>query len=341
MLGVAEGGVWPAVLVMLSHWFPRAERARANALWMLCLPVSVVVSSPISGWIIDHWNWRLMLIAEGVLPFLWLVIWLAFIYDHPKDAKWISPEEKTEVETILEREASDLEPAKTAPLLKTLLNPTVLSLILIYFLANFGSYAYNGWLPSALKKTLDARASAAAVSAGNAASAGEKQTNLKIASLNAIPYAIAAFAMVLVARRSDRTRKRRIHIVNGMIWGGCFMALYVIANESYPVLAFAFVALVIAGPWSMLAPFWTIPGETLPRNVAATSMGLINAVGNLGGYFGPFVVGYIRQHSKNPDDYYSAFMVLALSLVLGGLAALLLPNEPRSPTPPTPRSAAK
>src|SRR5258708_6696932 len=83
-LGLAEGGVWPAVLVMLSQWFPRAERARANAFWMLCLPLSVVVSSPISGWIIDHWNWRTMLIAEGALPFLWLGIWVSFVDDHPR-----------------------------------------------------------------------------------------------------------------------------------------------------------------------------------------------------------------------------------------------------------------
>ncbi len=336
MLGVAEGGVWPAVLVMLSHWFPRAERARANALWMLCLPVSVVISSPISGWIIDHWNWRSMLIAEGALPFFWLVIWILFIYDHPRDASWISPEERNHVETILKSESAELEPVKRAPFLATMFNPTVLGLILVYFLLNFGTYGYNNWLPSALKKTLDARASAAAVvsSQNGHATAAVVQTNFKVGALNAIPYVIAAFAMVLVARRSDRTRKRRVHLVYGMIWGGCCLALYVAANQSSPVLAFGFVALVIAGPWSALAPFWAIPAETLPREVAASSMGLINAVGNLGGYFGPFAVGYVRQHSKNPEDYSSAFLLLAASLVLSGLAAFLLPAGSRPPATP-------
>ncbi len=83
LLGVAEGGVWPAVLVLLSHWFPRGERARANAYWMLCLPIAVIVSSPLSGWILGRWNWRVLLIAEGALPFLWLVIWWVFIDDYP------------------------------------------------------------------------------------------------------------------------------------------------------------------------------------------------------------------------------------------------------------------
>jgi MFS family permease len=355
MLGVAEGGVWPAVLVMLSQWFPRAERARANAFWMLCLPLSVVVSSPVSGWIIDRWNWRVMLIAEGVLPFLWLVIWIIFIYDHPREAPWISIEERTEVEKTLKREEEELEPVKRAPLLASLCHPTVLTLILVYFLMNVGSYGYNGWLPSALKKALDTRAAAE----GGHSAAPALQTNFKVGALNAVPYLIAAVAMVLAARRSDRTRNRRMFLVLGLIWGGVFLALSVWMSEGHPALSFACVALVIGGPWSGLAPFWAIPAETLPRGVAATSMGLINALGNLGGYFGPFVVGYIRAgdldrlllpllrypiirhfvaayfrwHAKNPQDYSVAFLVLALSFVLGGLAAMLLRAPGAAPAP--------
>lgn len=329
MLGVAEGGVWPAVLVMLSQWFPRAERARANAFWMLCLPLSVVVSSPVSGWIIDRWNWRAMLIAEGALPFLWLVIWIAFIYDHPREAPWISNEERTEVETILKRESDELVPVTPAPLLKSLMHPTVLILIAVYFLLNVGSYGYNSWLPSALKKAMDteARVEAVAQSEGGKTAAPAKQSNLKVGALNAIPYLIAAVAMVLVARRSDQTRNRRIHLVRGTIWGGVFLALSVWLSEGHPGFSFAAVALVIAGPWSGLAPFWAIPAETLPRDVAATSMGLINALGNLGGYFGPFLVGYIREQSKNPQDYSAAFLALALSFIVAGLVALLLPKS--------------
>ena len=109
LLGVTEGGVWPAVLVLLANWFPRAERARANGFWMLCLPVAVVVASPLSGWILGHWNWRVLLVAEGSFPFLWLIVWLARISDFPRQARWISPEERDYLERTLEREAAEIE----------------------------------------------------------------------------------------------------------------------------------------------------------------------------------------------------------------------------------------
>ena len=114
LLGVAEGGVWPAVLVLLSHWFPRGERARANAYWMLCLPIAVIVSSPLSGWILGRWNWRVLLIAEGALPFFWLVIWWAFIDDYPQQARWISPEERTILNYPPARNPGELDSAEVA-----------------------------------------------------------------------------------------------------------------------------------------------------------------------------------------------------------------------------------
>src|SRR5712672_1519936 len=103
LLGVAESGVFPATLILLSHWFSRAERARANAFWLLCLPGAVIVASPFSGWMLDHWNWRVMLVAEGSLPFLWLAIWLALIQDHPEDARWLPDGERDSLVATLRR----------------------------------------------------------------------------------------------------------------------------------------------------------------------------------------------------------------------------------------------
>src|SRR5579871_4007421 len=114
LLGVAEGGVWPAVLVLLSHWFPSRERARANAFWMLCLPVAVVVSSPLSGWILGHWNWRVLLIVEGLFPFVWLAVWLGRISDYPRQAPWISKDERNYLEITLAGEAAEIERAEHA-----------------------------------------------------------------------------------------------------------------------------------------------------------------------------------------------------------------------------------
>src|SRR5229473_4887625 len=109
LLGVAESGVHPATLILLSHWFSRAERARANAFWLLCLPGAVILSSPFSGWVLDHWNWRVMLVAEGLLPFLWLAIWLICVQDHPGEASWLPKSERRTLVETLRRESSELE----------------------------------------------------------------------------------------------------------------------------------------------------------------------------------------------------------------------------------------
>jgi sugar phosphate permease len=118
-LGVAESGVFPATLVLLANWFPRTERARANAYWNLCQPLAVAVAAPITGKFLDIWGWRTALILEGALPFVWLPIWWFFIRDHPREAKWISTEEREHLETALKLEASQLDGGRAAPLLES------------------------------------------------------------------------------------------------------------------------------------------------------------------------------------------------------------------------------
>src|SRR5437763_8386316 len=120
LLGVAESGVFPATLVLLAHWFPRNERARANAYWNLCQPLAVAGAAPITGALLGAWGWRTALVLEGALPFLWLPIWWFFIRDHPRDAEWISKEEREYLERTLEREASDLDAGVAAPLSQAL-----------------------------------------------------------------------------------------------------------------------------------------------------------------------------------------------------------------------------
>jgi len=133
LLGVAESGVYPATLILLSHWFSRSERARANAFWLLCLPGAVILASPFSGWILDHWNWRVMLVAEGSLPFFWLAIWLCFIQDHPAEAPWLAESERNALVETLRRESAELAGAETVPYLRALLRPQVFLLAAVYF----------------------------------------------------------------------------------------------------------------------------------------------------------------------------------------------------------------
>src|ERR1700742_1069779 len=146
LLGLAEGGVYPATLVLLSHWFPRGERARANGLWNLCLPMAVVFSSPLSGWLLDQWSWRVMLVASGVVPFVWLVLWILFVDDSPRKARWISPAEREYLEHTLAGERQAVGAGRRGSYLTTLLQPQVMLMVGIYFCFIFGSIGMVFWL---------------------------------------------------------------------------------------------------------------------------------------------------------------------------------------------------
>jgi MFS family permease len=301
VLGLAEGGVWPAVLVLVAHWFPGAERARANAYWMLCLPLSVVISSPVSGWLLTHWNWRVLLIVEGALPFLWLLIWLLTIDDHPRNAKWISSQERGYLETTLLQEAAEGKSAERTGYLAALLSPQVLILTLIYFIRNFGSYGSLFWLPTALAKA-------------------RKLNDLTLGNVVAIPYILAGILMVVTAKSSDRSGERRAHMsATFIVSGGAFLGA--LAVQRFPLLSFSLLSLAVAAVYASLGPFWAIPTETLPRKVVATAMGLINAIGNLGGYFGPVVVGYFLKRS---GGFVYGFGILGAALVVGAVLCFML-----------------
>jgi sugar phosphate permease len=309
LLGVAEGGVWPATLVLLAHWFPRAERARANAYWMLCLPIAVIVSSPPSGWILGRWNWRVLLISEGALPFLWLLVWWWFIDDHPREASWISAEERSHLQTTLERESTELDRVAPESLLRSLLRPQVLVMVGFYFLLNSGNYGYLFWLPSAMEKA-------------------RKLSSAQIGVLFTLPYLLTAAGMIIVSRHSDKTRERRWHVALGMAWAGAFMLASVLLTRSFPALSFLAISFVGAGSYGILGPFWAIPTEMLPRSVSGSAMGLVNALGNLGGYFGPLAIGYINQHTGN---FVYAFGLLSAAYFLSAVLVLFLrPRAHRS-----------
>jgi MFS family permease len=301
LLGVTEGGVWPAVLVLLAHWFPRSERARANAYWMLCLPAAVVISSPLSGWILGRWGWRVMLIAEGALPFVWLVLWMIMIDDYPRQARWIPSDERRYLETTLAAESSALNTAERPSILRTLSQPQVLLLVCIYFLENSGNYGYLFWLPSALHNA-------------------RYLSNFMVGVLFAIPYLITALGMVLNSRHSDRTRERRLHVAGGLAWGGLFLLLSILLSATFPLLSFIAIAMVGAGSYGVLGPFWAIPTETLPASVCGSAMGLINALGNLGGFFGPLMVGYLDKRTGN---FTYAFALLGVGFLAGAALSLL------------------
>ena len=304
-LGVAESGVFPATLVLLANWFPRTERARANAYWNLCQPLAVAGAAPITGALLGVWGWRTALVLEGALPFLWLPIWWFFIHDHPREAPWISVEEREHLETTLQREASQLEPTGATPLWQSLLKPAVLVMIPVYFLQNCAAYGCNTFLSEALKGQ------------------GKHFTPFHTGVLYAIPYLVAVVVMILNSRHSDKTQERRGHVafVYGMS-GACLIASVLLNSYSFWG-SYALLCLAIPGPFAGLAPFWAIPAETLPRNVLGAVMGMVNAFGNVGGWAGNYAVGWLKQETGGITV---PFCVLGAGLLVGAALCFLLPK---------------
>lgn len=305
LLGVAESGVFPATLVLLASWFPRAERARANAYWNLCQPLAVAGSAPITGLLIGSWGWRTMLILEGALPFIWLPVWLLFVSDHPRQAGWISRGELEHLEGTLEREAKELDHGPKGSVWGVLLRPAVFVMVPIYFLQNCASYGCNTFLTEGMRGR------------------GHNFTAFQTGVLFAIPYAVAALVMVLTSWHSDKTRERRGHI--GVVYAasGVSLILSVWVHQYSFWLSYGLLCLAIPGPFAGLAPFWAIPAETMPRPALGAVMGLVNAFGNVGGYFGNKIVGALKTQTHGITV---PFTVLGSLLVLAAALCMLLPK---------------
>ena len=310
LLGVAESGVHPATLILLSHWFPRSERARANAFWLLCLPVAVIVSSPFSGWILDHWSWRVMLVAEGSLPFLWLAIWLKFVQDHPADATWMPESERVALVETLRRENSELEGRERVPYLRALLRPRVFLLAAVYFCFISGQMGLLFWLPSAMENF-------------------KRLSSFLTGILYTLPFIFGAVSLLIISRHSDRMRERRYHAAGAMLLGGSCILLAVATISRSHLLAFAFIVLSGVGAYGPMGAFWAIPTETLPSRIVGSVMGFVNAIGNLGAYFAPLIVGYLN---KKTGHFLSGFAYLGAITVVGAGLATFLKTTPVSPT---------
>jgi MFS family permease len=302
LLGVAESGVFPATLVLLAHWFPRAERARANAYWILCQPLAVAGSAPITSWLLGVYGWRVTLVLEGALPFIWLPIWWFCIRDHPREAKWLSAEERNFLETTLQREAAELEPPKTVRWWECLCQPWVGVMILMYFFQNCQAYGCMTFFAGTLKN--------------------QGFSALQYGIFFAIPYAVAAVLMILNSWHSDRTQERRGHVAAAYFLSGSTLILSVCVKNNF-WLSYGLMCLAIQGPFAGQAPFWAIPGATLPRNLLGPVLGLVNAFGNLGGWAGQYITGWLKEKSGSVAVPFAA---LGVGIVIGAGLAFLLPK---------------
>jgi ACS family tartrate transporter-like MFS transporter len=308
LLGVAEAGFFPGVVYYLTRWAPAGQRARLIGLFMTAIPVSTALGGPLSSAILtldgllglSGWRWLFLLEA---IPSLILGVAVLFaLPDTPDDAPWLSSEEKAWLARTLETEASR-RPRRDDHSLAGLTDPSVILLGAGYFGVEIGLYGVILWIPQIL-----AAVGIPAPMAGY---------------VTAIPYAIAAVAMVWWCRRSDRARERPWHIAGAATAGALGLAASALLVHA-PALSVAAITLGAAGTMAVLPIFWTLPAARLKGAAAAGGIALINAVGNLGGFVGPYAVGWIKDVTGN---FTYGLLVLAGAVLATGIAALIVGHD--------------
>jgi len=307
LLGLAEGGFVPGVFLYLAEWFPNAWRARAPATFLVGIPVASIVGSPISGAILTlhelgglkGWQW--LLILEGCPAILLGIACLFVLTDRPRNALWLNPSEKTWLMGLLASERTEVEKHHNYTLRQTLTNSRVLTLAVINFCAIIGGFGVQLWLPQIIK--------------------GFGLTNWQVGLINSIPYVFGAFAMVLWARSSDRSQDRTWHVVSTTLLSAAGLVLSAVLTS--PTLSLMALTAAIVGSVSFQATFWAVPTTFLTGRAAAGGIALIVAVGNLGGFAGPYLIGRVKEAT---DSYSVALLVLAGFLCVGSALMLYLGN---------------
>jgi len=299
LLGVAEAGFFPGIIFYLTYWYPARERARAYAWFLAAIPICGVVGGPISGallgldGVLGLHGWQWLFLLEGIPSVLVGLLVLVLLPDRPRDARWLPEAERRSLDAALEAEGAHAAAGHGVSLRKTLGNPVVWCLGATYFFLIMGLYGFALWLPQLIKAT------------------GEF-TNFEVGLITAIPYALAAAGMVLVGRRSDRTGERHLHLALPALAGAVgFIAVTRIGSTGPLVAALSLTAFGVLG-W--LGPFWSLPTAFLKEQAAAGGIALINSMGAVGGFVGPYLIGATKQRT---GSFTPGLLILALSLVGG------------------------
>jgi sugar phosphate permease len=307
VLGVAESMILPAMLILLSNWFTRAERSRANALLILGNPVTVIWMSAVTGLLIKGFGWQWTFILEGIPSILWAFVWVVVVRDHPKQASWMRQESCGWLERELDREQETLPSVKN--LAATLHIPGVILLCVQFFCWSVGVYGLVLWLPTMIRE-------------------GSSQGIEAVGFLNAAPFLLAVILMVAVAYFSDRSLNRERFIAPFLMLSGiALLGSFLLAGHSFWL---AYASLIVAGGtmYAPYGPFFSIMPEMLPRNVAGEVIALVNSCGALGGFAGTYVVGLLEAVTGNSQ---ASYFVMSMSLLLAGALTLCLPRVKREP----------
>jgi MFS family permease len=317
LLGVAEAGFFPGMIYYLTLWFPATKRARMVALFMTAIAVANVVGSPLSGAIMQYTDgagslrgWQWLFLLEAIPSLLVGVLILMRLPDGPADARWLTPQERDHIlARVAEDEAGKATRGGRHRIVEVFADGRIWALALVYFCGNVCFYAVNFWMPTIVQEL------------------GLGPTEfLKIGLVSMIPWGAAMIAQVTWAAHSDRTGERRFHAIGGLALAMSGLILLAFVGHA-PVASIIGLSCVTAGILSYTAVFWTLPTAFLSGAAAAAGIAWINSVGNLGGHFGPDLIGRIR--TATGGDTQIAFLVLAGAALLGALIVLVLPTGQR------------
>jgi ACS family tartrate transporter-like MFS transporter len=311
LLGAAEAGFFPGIILYLSYWFPARQRAAVTAIFMAAAPLSTVLGSPVSGALLEMHGlmglsgWQWMFIIEAVPALILGVMVLFYMTDRPEKAKWLRDDERNWLVATMNAEAAKKAATASHSVWRGLADPRVIALSLVYFGTSAGLYTLGIWAPQIIKEF--------------------GLSSLQVGFLNALPGIVAIVAMVLWARHSDRSGERTWHVV-----GACLLASLglVLAGFAGSVLAVLLaLTLVNIGISSAKPPLWSMPTLFLSGSAAAAGIATINSIGNLGGFVGPAMIGWIKDIT---GSFQGGLFFVAGLLVLSAILTLVLARSQRT-----------
>ena len=313
-LGACEAGFFPGIILYLTYWFPGHRRTKVVALFMTAIAISNVIGSPVSGAIMQYmqgtgglrgWEWLFLL--EGLPSVLIGFLVFVFLPNGPTTAAWLTDKEKEFiVQRVNEDDAAKSELGKGHSLMDAFKDYRVWCLALVYFSGVVCLYAINFWMPTIIQEL-----------------GIDKKDIFKVGLLSMIPWGIADLFVVYWGAHSDRTGERRWHVAGALLIGMAgLVGLAIVGHAAIPSLIA--LTLVASGILAFLATFWSLPTAFLSGTAAAAGIAFVNSVGNLGGHFGPDLIGRIRTLSGGSSE--AAFWALAVIAVIGAVIAVVLPN---------------
>lgn len=311
LLGVAEAGFIPAILLYLTHWFPEGRRSKVTAMFMAAIPTAGLIGAPLSGWImrqfdgVNGWSgWQWLYLWEGLPTFLIGLVAFFYLNDKVADAKWLTDEQKALIVSDLAQDAAGKKGHALHSVKEGLTNPRILLLSFTYFFFTAGLYGVSFWLPTIIKAT-------------------GVSDPLQLGLLTAIPYGGAVIAMLLMGRSSDASGERRWHLALPGIIGACALAFSVLFAHDTTV---ALIALTIGtmGVMTTISQFWVLPPAVLTGAAAAAGIALANSIGSISGVVTSYVIGGIQTATGNTGY---GVLGLSVSMIIGSLLVFANPAK--------------